>query len=435
VTDKPRSLSVLPIPGLPEIRYGDDVGALIVASIPDLRTGDIVVVTSKIIAKAEGRTVPATERDAAITAESVRVVAERGTTRIVETRHGFVVAAAGVDASNVAAGTIVLLPVDPDASARRIRATIRDRCGITVGVVISDTFGRPWRVGQTDVAIGAAGVDPVSDYRGCDDGYGNRLSATQMAIADEIAAAAELMAGKLAQVPVVVLRGLTGVVTEDAGPGARSLVRPATEDWFRLGTREAGRAAIVERRTVRSFAEVPVDVEAVRRAVAAAVTAPAPHHTTPWRFVLVTSESNRRRLLDEMLAAWVADLHSDGMSPTSIRRRTSRGEVLRLAPLIIVPCLVRDGAHHYPDTRRSAAERSMFLLSMGAGIQNLLLSLSVEGLGAAWVSSTLFCPDVAAAALDLEPGWEPMGAVAVGYPAETPTERAEGAVSSFLISR
>lgn len=205
-------------------------------------------------------------------------------------------------------------------------------------------------------------------------------------------------------------------------------MRPADEDMFRYGSRDV----VPARRTVREFAEDPVDPAAVRRAVAAAVTAPAPHHTTPWRFVLVESEDVRTRLLDEMLSAWVADLVRDGFSEERIRRRTRRGDVLRHAPSLVVPCLVADGAHPYPDERRAAAERAMFLVAMGAGVQNLLVGLAMEGLGSAWVSSTMFCPDVVRSVLDLPRDWEPMGAVAVGHAARRPQDRPPRDPEAFI---
>ncbi|MGH3394127.1 MAG: coenzyme F420-0:L-glutamate ligase, partial [Streptosporangiaceae bacterium] len=402
-------LVVLPVTGLPEIAAGADLAALISEAAPDLRDGDILVVTSKIVSKAEGR-VATGDREAFIDAEAVRTVARRGPTRIVTTRHGLVMAAAGVDNSNTAPGTVVLLPEDPDGSARRLRAAIAARRGLTVGVIVSDTMGRPWRTGQTDTAIGAAGLAPLRDHRGQADTFGNLLEVTVAAVADEIAAAADLVKGKTAQIPVAIVRGLPELVTGADGPGAAALVRPAEEDMFRLGTADV----LAERRTVREFTGEPVDPAAVRRAIAAALTAPAPHHSEPWRFAVLESEQARTALLDQMLAAWQADLRGDGFTEEQIARRVRRGEPLRRAPLIIVPCLVAEAAHTYPDPRRNAAERSMFLVAMGAAVQNLLVGLAIEGLGSCWVSSTLFCPPVAAAALDLPPGWEPMGAVGVG---------------------
>jgi coenzyme F420-0:L-glutamate ligase / coenzyme F420-1:gamma-L-glutamate ligase len=417
-------VTVLPVPGLPEITAGDDLGTLIADAAlagPGLQDGDILVVTSKIVSKAEDRVVTS-DRESAIDAETVRVVARRGPTRISQTRHGLVLAAAGVDESNTEPGTVVLLPVDPDGSARRLRKSISEQAGRRLGVIITDTMGRPWRAGQTDTAIGAAGLVPVRDHRGQADSFGNVLEVTMAAVADEIAAAADLVKQKTTQIPVAIVRGLGGpggLVTDADGPGAAALIRPAEDDMFRLGAADV----VTARRTVREFTTAPVPPEAVRRAIAAAVTAPAPHHSQPWRFAVLQSPDARTRLLDDMLAAWRADLAGDGFTAEQIARRVRRGDVLRRAPLIIVPCLVADAAHRYPDDRRNDAERAMFLVAMGAGVENLLVALAVEGLGSCWVSSTLFCREATATALGLPPGWEPMGAVGVGYPAAPAPDR------------
>ncbi|HKD88692.1 MAG TPA: coenzyme F420-0:L-glutamate ligase [Streptosporangiaceae bacterium] len=430
-TPGPAEISVLPVAGLPEVEAGADLGTLICEAAlagPGLADGDILVITSKIVSKAEDRVMTG-DRDSAIRAETVRVVARRGPTTISQTRHGLVMAAAGVDESNTAPGTLVLLPVDPDASAEALRKCITERAGARVGVVITDTMGRPWRAGQTDTAIGAAGVVPVRDHRGQTDTYGNLLEVTIAAVADEIAAAADLVKQKTTGVPVALVRGLPDLVTDNAGPGAAALIRPAEDDMFRLGAADV----VTARRTVREFTAAPVSPEAVRRAIAAAITAPAPHHSQPWRFAVLESQQSRTTLLDDMLAAWRADLSADGFTAEQIARRVRRGEPLRKAPLIIVPCLVSDAAHAYPDARRNAAERTMFLVSMGAAIENLLVALAVEGLGSCWISSTMFCREVTAEALGLPAGWEPMGAVGVGHPAAPAPERPERDPDQFTL--
>lgn len=242
-------IEIVPVLGIGELRPGDDLAALIAAHAGPLQDGDVLVVTSKAVSKVEGRLVlldtddelaREAARQEAIDAETVRVVARRGELRIVETRHGLVLAAAGVDASNVARNELALLPLDPDASAQLLRESLRERLGVTVGVVISDSMGRPWRAGITDTAIGVAGLTALTDPRGRTDAYGNTLAVTQVAVADELAAAGDLVKGKLGGVPVAIVRGLArdGKLDDD-GMGSRALIRGSVDDLFRLGTAEA----------------------------------------------------------------------------------------------------------------------------------------------------------------------------------------------------
>jgi coenzyme F420-0:L-glutamate ligase / coenzyme F420-1:gamma-L-glutamate ligase len=224
-------MHIFAVEGIPEVVAGDDIAALILVRT-ELEDGDIVVVTSKIVSKAEGRSVAAADREDAITSQTVRVVATRGSTRIVENPLGLVMAAAGVDGSNTPEGTVLLLPEDPDASARAIKEAL----GKNVGVIISDTIGRPWRQGVTDIAIGAAGIRVLDDLRGTLDAGGKALEGTIVALADELAAAADLVRGKANNLPVAVIRGMGHLLGDGS---AADLIRPANEDMFRLGTTEA----------------------------------------------------------------------------------------------------------------------------------------------------------------------------------------------------
>ncbi|MEJ5887608.1 coenzyme F420-0:L-glutamate ligase [Pseudokineococcus marinus] len=260
------------LPGVPEVRPGHDLGALLVDAVARaglaLRDDDVLVVASKVVAKAEGRSVRARGRAAAVDAQTVRVVAERGlpggaTTRVVQSRSGPVLAAAGVDASDVEPGTVLLLPADPDASARALRARVTELTGASPAVVVSDTTGRPWRVGVTDLALGVAGLTALDDVRGEVDRFGRPMEVTVRAVADEVAALGDLVKGKAAGTPVALVRGLGGTgaiapsrstggrdsapLAEVGGPdgdGAAACTRTGPSDWFAYGHVEAVRAAL-----------------------------------------------------------------------------------------------------------------------------------------------------------------------------------------------
>jgi len=257
-------LEVFAPDGIGEVVAGADLASLAAAH---LRDGDVLVVTSKVVSKAEGRVV-ATDREQAIRDETVRVVARRGATSIVETRLGVVMAAAGVDASNVAPGSVVLLPLDPDTSARLLRERLAATAGVNVAVLVTDTAGRAWRHGQTDLAIGVAGMQALESFDGATDSYGNALAVTAPAVADEIAGIAEVVTGKLGGRPLTVVRGLADRVlpTGEHGPGARALVREAGADMFGLGTREAVVAAL-SGRDQHAFG-APADADDLVRALA-----------------------------------------------------------------------------------------------------------------------------------------------------------------------
>ena len=355
-------ITIRPVHGLPEITAESDLAALVAVAAGELADGDIVVVTSKVVAKAEGRVLIAADRENAISAETVRVVARRGPLRIVQTRHGLVLAAAGVDASNVAPGHVVLLPVDPDASARRLRAALTARSGTRIAVVITDTVGRPWRQGLTDIAIGIAGLDPLIDLRGGTDGYGRTLDATVIAVADELAAATDLVKGKVAGVPVAVVGGLGRLVTGPDGPGARVLIRPADEDMFRLGTADAVRAAVAGRGRWVEFAARPVPAEIIDSAIAGAGTESA-------GFVRV------------------------GSAPSP--------EV----PALVAACV-----------RGGAMDRVPHLLAVGAAIADLQFLLAADEIESSWRPFDPAFPGPVA----LPAGWEPVALLAIGYPAGLP---------------
>lgn len=369
-------IEILPVPGLPEFRPGDDLSGAIATAARWLRSGDVVVVTSKIVSKVEGRLVrvPADpeERDRIrrrlVFDESVRILARRERTLITENHLGIVQAASGIDASNVAGDELALLPADPDASALALRMGLRERLGVEVAVVITDTMGRAWRVGQTDVAIGASGLKVLHGYRGQIDQYGNELAVTEIAVADEVAAAADLVKGKLGAMPVAVVRGLS---IGGSDTTARDLVRPVEEDLFRLGTEEAiavgRREAVRLWREVRSFTDDPVPEDTLREAVLATSSPEV-------RFAHLSDRAGRKRLLDELRA----------------------DDVLYGATEVLLVLA------------RPAVET-------GFAVRDLLVALAAHGVGSCWVPLS-----AAVVPTTLPAGWEPVGAVAAGYPADGP---------------
>lgn len=319
------TLSVHAPDGVPEVTAGDDLAGLLLAALDRgsfrLHDGDVVAVTSKVVSKAEGRLRPG-GREEALAEETVRIVARRGSTTIVRTRHGLTMAAAGVDASNVPAGSVALLPADPDASARSVRARLARLTGSNVAVIVTDTAGRAWREGQTDLAIGAAGLRVLEEYAGRCDPHGNRLEVTAPAVADELAAAAELAQGKLARRPFAVLRGRSDLVLpagEDGG-GAAALVRGEGGDLFGFGAREAVlravAAAAADRRVFGGPAPAQELVGAFRRVLGDQASVEAQAGLVPAVSVRGAADATTARLLDVVAFAhgWARAEAEPGLS-------------------------------------------------------------------------------------------------------------------------
>lgn len=446
-------ITVHPLPSSHRFGTGDDLAAPLLDAVADagltLADGDVVCVASKVVAIAEGALLdaPATMTEGDDPRDTVRRLARERATEIVaeapwvtvtRTHHGFVAANGGIDRSNVPGDGWLDLPDDPDASAAALRDAVATRTGRDVAVLVTDTFGRPWRLGQTDVALGAAGLAVLRDERGGRDLDGRPLGVTVAAIGDAVAGAADLVRSKASATPFVLVRGLaplTAAGGAEVGRGA-DLVRPLDEDLFRRGAAEATVEGVVARRTVRAFAtDRSVPPELLEEAVAVASTAPAPHHTRPWRFVRLTPGA-RRSLLDAMADAWRADLAGDGLAADTIAGRIARSDALhRTAPELIAVFVDLADAHPYPDERRARAERDLFVLSGGAAIEAMLVALAARGLGGAWTSSTVFCADTVRRALDVPRTWEPLGTVAVGWPSVRPDPRPRPTADGVLEER
>lgn len=316
-------LEVVAPDGAPEVRPGSDLVELLLPLV-DLADGDIVVVTSKVVSKAERRVRRGT-RDDALPGETARVVARRGPTTIVRNRLGLTMAAAGIDSSNVAAGHVVLLPEDPDASARGIRSRLRHRAGRNVGVIVTDTAGRAWREGQTDIAIGAAGLTVAEEYAGRTDAHGNELAVTLPAVADEIAGMAELAQGKLGGRPFAIVRGRGDLVLPpgEDGPGAASLVREEGADLFGFGAREAVMRALTGDPADRVVFGAPASTGEMSAAITQVLGLVASHSAKDGGSLVVTHPRGLSRALKALAFAhgWEV-LATD--SPSDARLRPAR---------------------------------------------------------------------------------------------------------------
>lgn len=436
-------VEILPVTGLGEFRPGDDLAGALAQAAPWLADGDIVVVTSKVVSKCEGRIVPAPHdpeaRDALrrqlVEAEAVRVLARKAAPGSPRIGSDWCRPPPGVDGSNVGACELALLPVDPDGSAATLRARLAEQLGVDVAVLITDTMGRAWRHGQIDVAIGASGLTVLNGYAGAVDRHGNELVVTEVAVADELAAAADLVKGKLTDVPVAVVRG---VVSPDDGSTAAALVRSGPEDLFWLGTAEAIEAGAA------SPAAAPLGARVLRRAGAGgddhrrhrrgADRPGTPPH--PADAVRLAAEPGRAHPAARRHGRQVARRPDRRRQiPEAVEARVARGRILYEAPEVVIPVMVPDGAHHYPDATRTAAEHTMFTVAVGAAVQALLVALAVRGVGSCWIGSTIFTPDLVRAELDLPTDWEPLGAIAIGYSVEPPEPRPPAAIDGLLVRR
>ena len=373
------TIELIPLEGLPEVEPGNDLAALLEPSLrrQGASEGDVVAITQKVVSKAEGRIVPGDDRASWVARESVAVVARRGDLLITRTKHGLVCANAGVDSSNVAPGFLTLLPEDPDASAERLQKELAARLGLArLGVVVTDTFGRPWREGVVDVAIGCAGMPAALDLRGTLDDHGAVLETTVVALADAVAAASALVMTKTARVPAALVRGLDRAIG-DAPPGAsRDLVRAPADDLFR----ESVAVALASAGQSGGFGSGDVPRTLLEDAMAVAST---PLGSVRCSFVAVDSTAARRRLL-----AAVED----------------PDHALRTAPALIVPCV---GA------ALGTSEQTTFLAA-GAAIRSLLVALHAQGLAWSWDAGRDLEPERVRAALALDPDRRPIGVVAVG---------------------
>ena len=447
-------IALHPLPTPHRFGPGEDLVAPLLAALSaaglTLEDGDVLCVASKAIALTEGALIDDAGPDLAdgaderavvralARARASEIVAEAPWVTVTRTHHGFVAANGGIDRSNVLGGGWLDLPADPDASAAALRSALAASTGRDVAVIVTDTFGRPWRLGQTDVALGAAGLAVLRDERGTTDLDGRTLGVTVAAVGDEIAGAAELVRSKASATPFVLVRGLARLtVAGGADPGrAADLVRPLDEDLFRRGATESVIEGLIARRTVRAFdPHRPVPAPLIAEAVGAATTAPAPHHTRPWRIVRLTGPT-RTRMLDAMAEAWRSDLRGDGLADDAIDVRVARSDALhRGAPELLALFVDLSDSHDYPDERRRRAERDLFVLAGGAAIEALLVALAARGLGAAWTSSTVFCASTVQQALDVPATWEPIGTVAVGWPASPVLPRPTPDTSGVLEER
>jgi coenzyme F420-0:L-glutamate ligase/coenzyme F420-1:gamma-L-glutamate ligase len=487
------------VPGIPLIRPGDDLAEIILGCLREadlsLQDGDVLVIAQKIVSKAEGRLVaphlvePSCEATALaaetskapelveiILGDSCEVVRHRPGVLVVEQKSGFICANAGVDHSNVPTRNgepqVALLPADPDESARRLRKRICQATGRQIAVIINDSHGRPFRLGTCGVAIGVAGMTPLSDRRGDPDLFGQPLRITTVGTADEIAAAASLLMGQADEgLPVVLVRGAT---YQHADGTARDLLRPREHDLFREPIPQTELLNLLFRRqSIRRYQRKPVDRDTLQQLLTAACAAPSAHNRQHWRFAAITADDAKAHLAQALGEHFRRDMREEGVHPDEIEARADRSyhRLVNAPALIVVGYSVRDLQFPTDDARADVrpsdtkfkavttsgcsplrdehassiervassatdslirpfadslvfkAEETMAIQSVAAAIENLLLAATALGLGACWICWPLFCPDVVRTALGLPPDFQAQALITLGYPAESPPRR------------
>jgi coenzyme F420-0:L-glutamate ligase/coenzyme F420-1:gamma-L-glutamate ligase len=431
---------LIALAGVPLVKAGDDLAHIIVtalaASRDTLRDGDVLVLAQKIVSKAQGRGIklsgvdPSPEaRELAnavnkdprvvelVLRESSEVVRHHRDVLIVAHRLGFVAANAGIDMSNVEHETgddvALLLPEDPDGTCRDLRTKLKALTGADIGIVINDSHGRAFRNGIVGVAIGVSGIPALVDCRGAPDLFGRRLSSTDVALADEIAAAASLLMGQGDEGrPLVIARGIA-MARRDGS--AAELMRPKQRDLFR---QPAGEALLRGRRSIRRYLPQPVPRESLDAILETATYAPSAHNRQPWRFALVQEDATKERLARAMGERLRADRLRDSDAAEIVEADVARSfSRITSAPALVIVCLTMEDMDKYPDARRSAAEHQMAVQSTAIAMQTLLLAAHNAGLGASTMCGPLFCPDTVVSALGLPAHWEPQALVTLGYPA------------------
>ncbi|MGH6789428.1 MAG: coenzyme F420-0:L-glutamate ligase [Pseudolabrys sp.] len=440
VSTEPSTARLIALSGVPLVKPGNDLAGIILAALATsqekLCGGDVIVIAQKIVSKSTGRIVqlasvePSAEALALarevnkdprlvelILRESTEVIRKRRDVLVVAHRLGFIMANAGIDHSNVEQGsgddTALLLPENPDEICSSLRTKLKALTGADVAIVINDSHGRAFRNGTVGVAIGASGLPALTDRRGEPDLYGRRLQTTEVALADEIAAAASLLMGQGDEGrPIVIARG---VPMQSRDGSASELIRPKSLDLFRA---PAGTALLRGRRSIRRYLQQPVSRALLETILETAACAPSAHNRQPWRFAIVQDDDSKKRLATAMGDRLRADRTQDGDASEAIDHDVARSFArITSAPAVILVCLTMEDMDRYPDARRSSAEHQMAVQGTAMATQNLLLAAHEAGLGASVMCAPLFCPDTVRDALDLPAHWEPQVLVTLGYPA------------------